>query len=69
MDGRFTYTTKTQGDKEVILFDIKIHGSFIVEVNPTTGMADKRKTYKFNTLEEATKKFKEIKKRKSLYIL
>lgn len=63
MTTEFTYTTRTQGDKEVILFDKEIHGSFLVEVNPVTGMMDKCKQYKFNTLEEATKKFESIKKR------
>jgi len=62
MTQRFTYLTKTQGDKEVILFDIKINGSFLVEVN-SEYMQDKSKRYKFDTLEGATKKYESIKTR------
>lgn len=63
MTNQFKYYTQSQGTKTVLLFDAKVHGSFLVEVAPETGMADKIKSYKFNTLEEATKKFNSIKKR------
>ena len=59
----FTYYTKTQGHKKVLLFDRKIHGFFLVEVVPDTGFADRIKRYKFDTLEGAVNKFNSIKKR------
>jgi len=65
MKKEFTYSTKTQGDKRVLLFDTKIHGSFLVEVIPDSGFADKIKSYKFNTLSAAIKKFNSINKRVS----
>tara|TARA_R110002153_G_scaffold265503_1_gene428206 strand:+ start:1395 stop:1604 length:210 start_codon:yes stop_codon:yes gene_type:complete len=65
MTTQFKYYTHTQGTKTVLLFDTKIHGSFLVEVAPETGMADKIKSYEFNTLKEAVKKFNSIKKRVS----
>ena len=62
MTTSFTYQTKLE-NKEVLLFDTKIHGSFLVEVVPEGGMADKIKSYKFDTLKGAVKKFNSIKKR------
>jgi len=66
MKTKFKYYTQTQGYKEVILFT-KLFKDFrgdyyLVEVN-TEGFLDKYKSYKFNTLEEATKKYNSIKKR------
>ena len=63
MTTEFTYFTITQGEKRVLLYDTKIHGTFLVEVIPDTGMADKIRNYKFDTLEGAVKKFNSIKKR------
>ena len=63
MTTTFTYYTQTAGNKEVILFDGIIHGSYLVEVNTIDGMTDKYKSYKFKTQEEANKKFESIKKR------
>jgi len=61
----FNYYTQTQGEKEVILFDKSINNSFIVEVNVVDGCMDKNRAYKFNTLDEATKKYNSIVKRVS----
>ena len=63
MTQEFTYYTKTQGEKQVLLFDGLIHGYYLVEVNCIHGMSDKDKKYKFNTQVEANKKFESIKKR------
>ena len=64
MTHRFKYYTQN-GEKTVILFGKKMHGDFLVEVINTNGMADKDRSYKFDTFEEATKKFNSIKKRVS----
>lgn len=61
----YSYYTKTQGEKEVILFDKAINNNFIVEVNVVNGYVDKNRSYKFNTLAEATKKYNSIVKRVS----
>ena len=61
----FNYYTQTQGEKQVILFDKAINNSFIVEVNVIDGCMDKNRTYKFNTLDKATKKYNSIVKRVS----
>tara|TARA_R110002167_G_scaffold25756_1_gene89135 strand:- start:777 stop:1004 length:228 start_codon:yes stop_codon:yes gene_type:complete len=61
----FTYQTKLE-NKEVLLFDIKMHGSYLVEVTPEGRMVDKIQTYKFDTYEGALKKFNSIKKRVGL---
>ena len=60
---KFNYYTQTQGEKEVILFDNPINGKFIVEVNVVDGCMDKNRTYKFDTLENSTKKYNSIVKR------
>ena len=65
----FTYTTKTQGNKKVILFEKKIHGNYLVEVNPDWGMADNQRSYKYDNIMGAIKKFESIKKRVSHNII
>ena len=62
MTDRFQYYTQN-GEKTVILFSKKVHGDFLVEVINSNGMCDKDRSYKFDTIEEATKKFNSIKKR------
>ena len=68
MTQSFTYQTKLD-DKEVLLFDTKIHGSFLVEVIPEGRMVDKIQSYTFETYEGALKKFNSIKKRVSSKII
>lgn len=61
----FNYYTQTQGEKQVILFDKAIDNRFIVEVNVIDRCTDKSRTYKFDTLDKATKKYNSIVKKVS----
>jgi hypothetical protein len=67
MTTKFQYYTKTQGNKEVLLFDKlfkDVRGDYyLVEVNVVDGWMTQNNNYKFSTLKEATKKYNSIVKR------
>ena len=67
MTTKFQYYTKTQGNKEVLLFDKlfkDVRGDYyLVEVNVLDGWMTQNNNYKFSTLKEATKKYNSIVKR------